>query len=404
MNALIQSVSTSGGDWLPFLLDTSLKAVVVLLLAVVITAGLRSASASVRHHVWTLAFVSIVALPFVSRSLPSWEVAVPGWRAEVGETRSAPTRIEAADPPVVATPRGEVASRSGGVTFARPEIAAATRAGSIEVARSPLDPKAVVLWAWLAGLVVMLSRLAAGVCSAWLTTRRAEPVADARWTGVVQELSDRLGIRATVRVLVSDRIATPMAWGTLRPVLLLPSGAGSWSADRRRAVALHELAHIKRRDCLVHLIAQAGRAIHWFNPLAWVGTKRLRAERERACDDLVLTSGTRSADYARLLLDVARGRADRRLSWATVSMARPTELEGRLLAILDPVRDRRGIGRPAAIAALGLSLGVLLPLAAFQAAPQPPVPRAVEPAVAPDAPPAPEREDRRALPAVVPST
>ena len=108
---------------------------------------------------------------------------------------------------------------------------------------------------------------------------------------MVADLAAELEIRRPVRVVHSPTVSTPMAWGILRPALLLPANAVSWSADRRRAVVLHELAHVKRRDCLIHVLAQAARAVHWFNPLAWVGTRRLRAERERACDDLVLNSG-----------------------------------------------------------------------------------------------------------------
>ena len=114
---------------------------------------------------------------------------------------------------------------------------------------------------------------------------------------------------------------------------------------------LHELAHVKRRDCLTHVLAQAACAFHWFNPLAWLAVKRARTERERACDDLVLACGTRGSDYADQLLEMARVlRGDRfpaLLGGASLAMAHRSQLEGRLIAILDPRLPRAGVTRGA---------------------------------------------------------
>ena len=149
-----------------------------------------------------------------------------------------------------------------------------------------------------------------------------------------------------------------MAWGIWRSSVLVPADADSWPAHRVRVVLLHELAHVKRRDCLTHLVAQLACAAYWFNPLVWMAARRLRTERERACDDLVLASGTRGSDYADQLLDIARvmqaGRFPAVFAGASLAMAQRSQLEGRLIAILDPSVPRRGLSRARAAAAAAI--------------------------------------------------
>ena len=166
---------------------------------------------------------------------------------------------------------------------------------------------------------------------------------------------------------MTDRVTVPFTCGFLRPTLVVPASALAWTDDRIRVVLLHELAHVARRDCLVQAIVQAACAVYWFHPLAWVGARHLRAERERACDDLVLAAGTRSAAYAEHLLDIARAATGTpRMAVAALAMARPSELEGRLLAILDRGRDRARAERGLLWKVAVLSAIVVLPLASVK--------------------------------------
>src|SRR6185312_16017319 len=136
--------------------------------------------------------------------------------------------------------------------------------------------------------------------------RLARPILDDVWTSLLHQVRADLGVKRRVELVQGSAKAMPMTWGWRRPVILVPAGAEAWPEPRRRAVLLHELAHVARGDYATQIAAEIVRALYWFNPLVWTATRRLRLESEQACDDRVLTAGAQAADYAGDLLDIAR--------------------------------------------------------------------------------------------------
>jgi hypothetical protein len=182
----------------------------------------------------------------------------------------------------------------------------------------------------------------------------------------------------------------PLTWGALRPSILLPAEADAWPEERRRVVLLHELAHVARRDCLVQTLAAVCCAAYWFHPGAWWAARKMREEREQACDDRVLAAGARASDYAGHLLDVARAYRTP-LCAAAIAMAAPSQLEGRVRAVLEPRRDRRAITRRTGAVCAGAVLLASAPLAAVS-----PSERAPKPEMAWELPPARSAPPRKA--------
>lgn len=345
--------------WAAFLAGLLVKST-VLLLAAWLVAGvmrMRRASAASRHLVWTLAVCGLVALPPLAALLPRWEAgwlpAAPavegvggGWVADDG---TAPASI------VPAAPGAEY------------DVAAAP-AGSPPVAdRLPLAR--VLGMVYGLGVIAVLAWAAVGFAAVRRIASRAVPVTDPEWMELLRDVEWEMEVRRPVRLLRSAASPVPMAAGVWRPSIVLPAAADEWLPARRRAVLLHEAAHVARRDCLTQLAAVAACAVYWFHPGAWYAARQLRTERELACDDRVLAGGARPAAYAGDLLEIARAfHAPRLVTAGAVSMARPSQLEGRMLAVLDTVRSRRTVARSAAATAAIAALAAILPLAALSPA------------------------------------
>jgi hypothetical protein len=157
----------------------------------------------------------------------------------------------------------------------------------------------------------------------------------------VNALCARLHVDREVRLRILIEDGSPLAFDLWGARLLLPPAALTWSDERRHVVLLHELAHIMRRDSRAQLTTHLACALNWFNPLIWMAATRLRRERELACDDQVLRSGARASSYATHLLDIARSLQPVAEPCAALAMARPSDLEGRLVAVLAVDRPRQ---------------------------------------------------------------
>ena len=317
--------------WVELLAQSAWRGSIILAAAFAAAAGLRKASAAVRHFVWTAALAAMVVLPAALLVAPKWS-----WRVEKAE----PVRA------VVVTQQ-----QAGAV---------------LKATGAPPTTSNWLLGLWVLGCAVVGARFLLGAGRAsWMAPRATE----ARHAGaMLEELRRALGIRRRVRVLESADAPMPLTWGILRPVVLLPEGARQWPPARLRTVLLHELAHVERLDLLAQAIAQAACCFYWFHPLAWMAARQLRKERERACDDAVLSRGVAAPDYAGHLMDLVRALAATRRRWEDApAMAEASDLEPRVRALLDGTRSRHPLSRRAAIVIAAVAMAVLLPVVAITA-------------------------------------
>jgi len=307
----------------------------------------RRGSPATRHAIWMLGFATIASLPLLSRILPPMAIAVLP-----AQPVAPAAQLPAAYPlPVQVTP---TASSSD-----------------------------IVMLLYAAVAIVLIARLVMGRVLLERIWRHAVKAHDPE----LAKLCRLLGLRRRVKVRLTTEAVIPMTWGSVRPRILLPRDALTWSPERLRSVLLHELGHVSRHDSLGTLIAQAVCAIYWINPLFWLAVRQMRLAQEQACDDLVLSNGGAATSYARDLLDTACS-LHPRLAAASVAMAGRTDLEKRVRSILGEGSRTRLSGHflsaAGACAALsGAAVATVVPVAA-----EAPAPVSAEPRPEAEAPPA----------------
>jgi TonB family protein len=312
------------------LASAAVKSALVFALAWMIAKLMQRASAAARHLVWTAAAAVVIALPFVSTWMPAWKISTPAaWRETAAVFRINVTGTNAPE-----------------------DVASIPARGGSALAQAITKPgwRTIVTTVWAIGTASTLLEMLLGCAAIW---RLRKSVARSQRVDGVELLETPAG-------------SMPMAAGIWKPAVFLPGDAAEWPEERRRAVLAHELAHVHRADAATQFMARIAVALYWWNPLAWMAWREFLKERERAADDLVLASGLTASDYAAHLLEIARRRAAPAPSMS-LAMARTSQLEGRLLAILDSNVSRKSAGRWSALAAAACAVAVMTPLAAVRA-------------------------------------
>ena len=370
-----------------FGLGILLKTTAILLCVGILAAMLRRSSAAARHAVWALGLVGVLAIPIATRTLPTIDLPVL-------------PQAEAPQHEIVINPMPTMAPLPTSIAAKEPASTSAPARSEPSARPWPLRNWVALIWSF--GTLVVFSGWIAALFSLRNLARNAVTITDPDWLHTLEELQKELKVSDRIQLRLAEAAAPPMTWGIFRHVILLPAGALEWSLTRRRLVLAHELAHIKRVDSLGQILAQCVCSFYWFNPMVWYAVHRLQIERERACDDYVLRLGASAVDYADHLLQIARG-LNTRFMMPAVTMAQPSQLNTRMVAILDPQMRRQTLSRAASMVLLIL-VGILtlstatvqvtamatlvLPEAAvpripFLTEPSPTAPQAVPPQAAP---------------------
>ena len=330
----------------------AVRAAVVLGAALAAMRLMGRTSAATRRSLLVGAFAIVLVLPIGTALLPALHV-----RGEVSpEIAPIPT----------ATPDSIVEAGAVATTAASARIVQAPHARLAPARSSRISMVAAVVVLWALGAMVVLARLGLGL------VRARRLAAAARFVETLD-----VGGRP-VEVRISNTIVSPTVTGLLVPVVLLPRDAQTWTAERRRVVLAHELAHVASHDCLAGAIAQLAVAMHWFDPLVWLAARRLRVERELAADDRVIDEGVLASSYATHLLALATTDA---MPAGAIAMAEASEVSIRIRALLAPHR-RTPLGRAVCSAWIAATVALAALVACATPEREPPPEQAIESAPA----------------------
>ena len=341
MIPLIETLETN--LWLQFLVDATMKSFVIFAVAGLFGFMLRRRSAAVRSLVWSLAILGCLIVPLFSITLPQWEVGVlPATPERFEVDRWVDNRQAAISPvPIGSRPLASTTTSSTQTTPTQtPPAAVTSESGAppsnmLEIGFALLHWTEWIAMCWAVGALFFIARLIVGIGAVWHVSTRSD-----NFDGLIPSMTSNQ--KRSVSVRQNKAVTVPMVWGLFRPVILLPADADSWQPEQRRAVLLHELAHIQRQDWLMQTMVQITCAVCWFNPLLWFAARWRQIEVERACDDHVLNAGYQSTDYAQHLLDIVRNiKATGIAKRSAVAMARSSKIEGRLRMVLAENRNRK---------------------------------------------------------------
>src|SRR3989442_1351220 len=228
----------------------------------------------------------------------------PGEAAIVGQISEDPfARLKARVPPAIPDSRSARLQPSGADR-------ASARLNAFDAQQVDRLVRGVTL-TWLAGVVLLLARMAGGWWHVRRLHRPALATSSSGWQTTCRRIAYRLGLPASAHVVESARVDVPTVVGWLRPAILLPVAAmATLTPAQVEAILAHELAHIRRHDYLVNLLQTVAETLLFYHPAVWWLSKRIRAEREHCCDEVAVSLCGDAVAYAKALAELEAWRTD----------------------------------------------------------------------------------------------
>jgi beta-lactamase regulating signal transducer with metallopeptidase domain len=224
--------------------------------------------------------------------------------------RSYEPRVEVSELPSARQPQSLVAelnAADGAPVVLQKET---WREKALDAALTLREQTPYIVLVWLAGVLLLTTRLTISWHRAQSLARRLTAPAPLDQQAVITRLSAALGLRRAVQLLESVSVEVPSVVGWLRPVILVPaSGLTGFTAQQIEMIFAHELAHIRRHDFLVNVLQSLAETLLFYHPAAWWISRRIRIERENCCDDLAVSVCGNALQYARALTQLEQLRA-----------------------------------------------------------------------------------------------
>jgi len=169
------------------------------------------------------------------------------------------------------------------------------------------------------------------------------------------------GIRNFPDIWQIDGIGQPFVWGLLRGSIYLPANfLNIKKPEHQKSVLGHELSHVIRFDAAVNLLQVIAQAIFWFHPFVWLANRKIRAEREKCCDEMAVARLNASPkDYSSAIVEILVARNESTRPVPSLAVAGPVKnIEERIKTMMKP--GKKFYKRPSLISATIVILIALL--------------------------------------------
>lgn len=331
---------------------------------------LRGAAPGLRYAV----SVGALAVTFLLPAITLWRVAAND--SPIGKREY--TRADEGSGPPPSAPVGNSRQNVAISGQGSESLAPSTGSDAIAAAREFLSarfptafPFAVALW--ILGVAIFSLRLVGGAWQLQLLRKRGvEPLSD-EWQARLRTIAEMLRVRKAVAISATNSLATPIAVGVLKPMILVPAGLFLQVDPRQlESIIAHELIHIRRNDQWVSVAQSIAETLFFYHPCVWWISNRIRVEREFAADAAVIDAfADDRVVYATALanLEEIRLRANRDAAPALAPAADGGNLMQRIERILKNKTEIRS-ANSAWSAGLALALISALLLAVFSFTPK----------------------------------
>ena len=331
-----------------YLLTQSWQIAILVAVIAGATWALRNRSAHARYLLWLIVLAKCLVPPLLEVPVALLPAEPPSEPLSLVPSHTPLMGSEAVEAPVAQAP-----APSGPLVSTRP-------APGVSKTIPQLAFRQWLALGWIVGatVFVLVALTKASRTELWL--RRQRKLLPAELQSGIEGLFAGFGVRTPPKAWLIEGIGQPFVWGLLRGSIYLPANfAKVDSAEHRRGVLGHELGHIVRFDAAINLLQIIAQAVFWFHPFAWWANKKIRAEREKCCDEMAIARlGTRAKDYSGAIVDTLITEYESTRPVPSLAVAGPVKnIEERIKAMLRP--GKKFSGRPSLIA---VTIALLLAL------------------------------------------
>ncbi len=315
-----------------------------------------------RHHIWFFSLIALWGIPVFSFVLPSWNQY--GQQATIisnTELQKTPASMMSSNNETLSNKnRAQLTETSQNGNSSHSKITPSSVRNqvanvAIPPATQPMDKRfsfsinsdltyyySFAAFIWFAVSFILVLRIALRLIRLHFYYKSSQQIYNQSILETARKSKRKFGMNPSIIMIENEQCKTPMTWGYFQPKVLLPINAAEWDKNHLTTILNHEFAHIKRKDYLTYLIGQFTCAVFWFNIFSWKIVKEMRFEQERSADNWVIDRGTKSTDYAELLLQyVWKNSSSNLQSTAALGVSHTNQLNKRVNSILDQSQNRK---------------------------------------------------------------